>query len=146
MSLQTGVLNFALFMKLPSLHLPSLFLAVTAFAAGVGHASRPRRAPGQTTSPVLGFARNRSPWHPPALATRPATLCSPRRRGWPATRRSTRAPRPRPTQHLLGLLASPSHSPPLPRHDNLLLFLSTCAFKFTGVAWNLSCMILGTYA
>ena len=29
---------------------------------------------------------------------------------------------------------------------NLLLFLSTCAFKFTGVAWNLSCMILGTYA
>ena len=24
---------------------------------------------------------------------------------------------------------------------NLLLFLSTCAFKFTGVAWNLSCMI-----
>ena len=29
---------------------------------------------------------------------------------------------------------------------NLLLFLSTCAFKFTGVAWNRSCMILGTYA
>ena len=29
---------------------------------------------------------------------------------------------------------------------HLLLFLSTCAFKFTGVDWNLSCMILGTYA
>ena len=29
---------------------------------------------------------------------------------------------------------------------NLLLFLFTCAFKFTGVDWNLSCMILGTYA
>ena len=29
---------------------------------------------------------------------------------------------------------------------NLLLFLSTCAFKFIGVDWNLSCMILGTYA
>ena len=28
---------------------------------------------------------------------------------------------------------------------NLLLFLLTCAFKFTGVDWNLSCMILGTY-
>ena len=29
---------------------------------------------------------------------------------------------------------------------HLLLFLSTCAFKFTGVDWNLSCMILGTDA
>ena len=29
---------------------------------------------------------------------------------------------------------------------HLLLFLSTCAFKFTGVDWNLSCMILGIYA
>ena len=28
---------------------------------------------------------------------------------------------------------------------NLLLFLSTCAFKFKGVDWNLSCMILDTY-
>ena len=27
---------------------------------------------------------------------------------------------------------------------NLLLFLSICAFKFTGVDWNLSCIILGT--
>ena len=49
MSLQTGVLNFALFTKLPSLHLPSLCLAVMAFAADVGHrppqASRPRPNP-----------------------------------------------------------------------------------------------------
>ena len=29
---------------------------------------------------------------------------------------------------------------------HLLMFLSTCAFKFTGVDWNLSCMILGTDA
>ena len=27
----------------------------------------------------------------------------------------------------------------------LLIFISTCAFKFTGVDWNLSCMILDTY-
>ena len=27
---------------------------------------------------------------------------------------------------------------------NLLLFLSICAFEFTGVEWNLSCIILGT--
>ena len=26
-----------------------------------------------------------------------------------------------------------------------ILFLYTCAFKFTGVDWNLSCMILGTH-
>ena len=73
MSLQTGVLNFALFTKLPSPHFPSLFLAVTAFAAGVGHASRPRRAPGQTTSRVLGFARNRSLLASRAAATRPTS-------------------------------------------------------------------------
>ena len=29
---------------------------------------------------------------------------------------------------------------------NLLSFLSICAFKFTGVDWNLSCIILGTDA
>ena len=29
---------------------------------------------------------------------------------------------------------------------HLLLFISTCAFKFTGVDWNFSCMILGTDA
>ena len=28
---------------------------------------------------------------------------------------------------------------------NLLLFLSTCAFKFVGIAWNPSCIILSTY-
>ena len=27
---------------------------------------------------------------------------------------------------------------------HLLIFLSTCAFKFVGIIWNLSCMILGT--
>ena len=86
--------------------------------AGTATGCPTRRAPDQTRCRAPGLARNRSPWHPPALATRPATLCSPRRRGWPATRRSTRAPRPRPTQHLLSLLASPSHSPPLPRHGN----------------------------
>ena len=42
MSLQTGILNFELITELPSLHLPSLFLAVKVFAAGVGHAPRPR--------------------------------------------------------------------------------------------------------
>jgi hypothetical protein len=26
-----------------------------------------------------------------------------------------------------------------------LLFLVTCAFKFIGIDWNPSCMILGTY-
>ena len=28
---------------------------------------------------------------------------------------------------------------------NLLLFLSTCAFKFIGIAWNSSCIILSIY-
>ena len=28
---------------------------------------------------------------------------------------------------------------------NLLLFLSTCAFKFVGIVWNPSCIILSTY-
>ena len=86
--------------------------------AGTATGCPTRRAPDQTRCRAPGLARNRSPWHPTALATRPGTLCSPRRRGWPATRRSTRALRPRPAQCLLGLLASPSHSPPLPRHGN----------------------------
>ena len=28
---------------------------------------------------------------------------------------------------------------------NLLLFLSTCAFKFIGITWNPSCITLSTY-
>ena len=27
----------------------------------------------------------------------------------------------------------------------LLIFLSTCAFKFVGIVWNSSCIILSTY-
>ena len=42
--------------------------------------------------------------------------------------------------------ASPGACPSILNLCNLLLFLSTCAFKFTGVDWNLSCMILGTDA
>ena len=37
------------------------------------------------------------------------------------------------------------HVPSILNLCNVLLFLLTCAFKFTGVDWNLSCMILGTY-
>ena len=41
---------------------------------------------------------------------------------------------------------SPGACPSILNLCNLLLFLSTCAFKFTGVDWNLSCMILDTDA
>ena len=66
-------LNFALFTSLPSLHLSPLFLAVTAFAGGVGHAPRPRRGPGQ-----LHLARPRF---------RPKPLSSGTSRGCHAPRR-----------------------------------------------------------
>ena len=42
--------------------------------------------------------------------------------------------------------ASPGACPSILNLCNLLLFLPTCAFKFIGVDWNLSCMILGTDA
>ena len=56
LSLQKEILNFALFTELPSppppLSPPSLFLAVTVFAAGVGHLAAPRVAP--STKSALG--------------------------------------------------------------------------------------------
>ena len=116
------ILNFDLITAMPSPQSPFSAHAVHRRRrrrhAGTATGCPTRRAPDQTRFRAPGLARNRSPWHPTALATRPGTLCSPRRRGWPATRRSTRALRPRPAQRLLGLLASPSHSPPLPRHGN----------------------------
>ena len=42
--------------------------------------------------------------------------------------------------------ASPGACPIYFKFMQLLIFISTCAFKFVGIVWNLSYMILGTYA
>ena len=41
--------------------------------------------------------------------------------------------------------ASPGACPTYFKIMQLLIFLSTCAFKFVGIVWNPSCIILSTY-
>ena len=55
MSFQTGVLNFALFTKLPSLHLPSLLTPFIAVRRRRGHWPPTRRAPGRNHLPRPRF-------------------------------------------------------------------------------------------
>ena len=95
-------LNFALFTSLPSLHLSPLFLAVTAFAGGVGHAPCPRRGPGQ-----LHLARPRF---------RPKPLSSGTSRGCHAPRRPSArhaAERRRRSRRLCPRVARRRPPPPL---------------------------------